>query len=380
MPLDVTNSLEPDNCMKVFVAGGVSWDSIVLLDRFPEARPHTVFGRRFHETVGSTGAGKALNFAKLGLATTLHAFIGADSSGERVSQHLKRAGVDIVFDIDPAGTPRHINLMNDDGDRISIFVEPGTFDPAYDTSRLEPLMRDADVVTLNIINSTRRLIPVAQRLHKPIWTDLHDWDGHNTYHLDFADAADFIFLSSDSVDDYRALMKWLMKDGKQLVVCTHGQHGSTALTPNGRWIDMPAIDAYPRVDSNGAGDAFFSGFVFAWTQGEPTERCLQIATVVAGMCVTSLELAHSDLTPELVAREESCTTAHQLFRDIAQEQIKQLGSAGSRPLESLTEILGRRGHTILPNLISIERQVCRSCIPIQTGLLIRRHHIQPTKV
>lgn len=73
---------------QVLILGGVSFDTIVYLDSFPQARPQTVFSRRFHETVGSTGAGKALNLCKLGMSVTLHGLIGADFYGEQVRTYL----------------------------------------------------------------------------------------------------------------------------------------------------------------------------------------------------------------------------------------------------------------------------------------------------
>jgi sugar/nucleoside kinase (ribokinase family) len=91
--------------------------------------------------------------------------------------------------------------------------------------------------------------------------------------------------------------------GKRLVVCTHGKDGATALTPDGQWYDVPIILAYPRRDINGAGDAFFSGVLAAHAEGRPIVECLRVGTIVAGLCITSPELALPELSAELVARE-----------------------------------------------------------------------------
>ena len=52
---------------RVLVLGGASWDTVIDLERFPEPRPQTLFSRGGREVVGSTGAGKALNLAALGV-------------------------------------------------------------------------------------------------------------------------------------------------------------------------------------------------------------------------------------------------------------------------------------------------------------------------
>jgi len=46
---------------RALVLGGIACNTMVHLDSFPEPRPQIVFARSYHETVGSSGAGKALN-------------------------------------------------------------------------------------------------------------------------------------------------------------------------------------------------------------------------------------------------------------------------------------------------------------------------------
>ncbi len=110
-------------------------------------------------------------------------------------------------------------------------------------------------------------------------------------------------MGSDSMPDYLPFMEALIRRGKKLVVCTHGKEGSSALTSQGEWIETPIINAYAKLDTNGAGDAFFSGFLYGYSQGYALEVCLRIATVVAGLCVTSSELALPSLSAGLVEAE-----------------------------------------------------------------------------
>jgi acarbose 7IV-phosphotransferase len=288
---------------RVLVAGGVSWDTLISLATFPEPRPQTVFTRGARETVGGTGAGKALNLAKLGLDTTLHALLGADEAGARCRAFLEREGVTLLSDVDPQGTERHVNLMADDGGRISLYVAYASSAPPLDLGRLERAMVAADHVVINILDACRPLLPMARRLGKSVWTDLHDWDGEATHHLDFARAADRVFLSSDRLLEPRPLMQRLHAEGNRLVVCTHGRRGATALTAEGAWLTVPSLERYRPLDTNGAGDAFFAGFLAGHARGCSTERCLRVATVVAGLCVTSPELALLELTWERVAAD-----------------------------------------------------------------------------
>ncbi|MBN1319086.1 MAG: hypothetical protein JXA42_26620 [Anaerolineales bacterium] len=65
---------------KVLVLGGVSYNMMVYLIQFPEPRSQTLPARGYHETIGSTGAGKALNLHRLGMDVTLYGLVGCDNS------------------------------------------------------------------------------------------------------------------------------------------------------------------------------------------------------------------------------------------------------------------------------------------------------------
>lgn len=287
----------------ILVVGGVAWDSLIYLDDFPAQKPQTVFSQRFHETIGATGSGKALALNQPGMTVTLHGMVGEDRYGESVRDYLQQQGITFLSDTDPAGTVRHVNLLNAKGERISIYVNTGTFEPVLDLARLERLIPQQDVVILNIINYCRHLIPTVKQSGKKLWCDIHDYDGHNAYHQDFIQAADVLFLSSDALPDYRAFMQQMIDSGKDLVVCTHGRQGATALTADGQWLTIPALLAYPLVDSSGAGDHFFAGVLYGQLQGADLQRSLRYGAITAGLCIASPDLTAPDLKPERLAAD-----------------------------------------------------------------------------
>ncbi len=292
----------------VLVLGGVSLNTMIFFDDFPEPRSHSAYPKRFHEAAGSTGAGKALNLCRLGFDVTLHALIGKDEYGAKVQQLLDVDQLDFVYDIDPVGTQRHVNVMNDAGGRISMILVPGTFEPEVDWTKIEPFIARSDYVALNIRNYCREAIPLVKKHGKPIWVDIHDYDGENDYHHDFIEAADVVLLSSDQMPDYQPFMTKLIEQGKQLVICTHGREGATAVYPasgEGIFSETPIVDAYERFDTNGAGDSFFSGVLYGHAQGYDVEKCLRFGAIVSGLCITSPELAFEELSVELVEAEYS---------------------------------------------------------------------------
>ena len=287
--------------MDVFVAGGCSYNTIVHLDEFPR-ETETLHARDFHETVGSTGVGKTLNLGRLGLDVTLHGMVGDDRYGREIAATMSAEPVTFLSDVDPNGTERHVNLMNAAGERISIFVVESTPDPDVDYGRLEAFVETTDALVVNPVDYTRPLLSAAARHDTPIWCDVHDYDGEDPHFDAFVEAADYLFLSEEGIGDPTEFMREQIEAGTELVVCTRGVDGSVALTNDGTWLELPA-EPFEMVDTNGAGDAYVSGFLYGHAQGEDVETCMRLGTLAGGLAVESKELAHPALSADRLAAE-----------------------------------------------------------------------------
>ena len=68
--------------MKILVLGGASYDEIIHVNEFFEAKAETIFANNSYSTVGSTGVGKALALKKLGFDVAFQAIIGKDIYGK----------------------------------------------------------------------------------------------------------------------------------------------------------------------------------------------------------------------------------------------------------------------------------------------------------
>jgi len=280
----------------ILILGGTTFDHIISLAEFPKPVPQTIHQTSFFETIGSTGTGKALCLTKLEIPSTLYSVLGDDIFGHQIIEYLKKENVDFIYDMDPKGTERHINIMDAQGNRISMFVTQSSEVPNINRILIEEYIRKSEIIILNIISYCKEFIPVLKRYNKPVWTDLHDYTDGNLYHQPFIEISDYIFLSSDNLSDYIQTMKVLMNTGKELVVCTQGKNGATALSKSGEWIDEPALSGFPVMDTNGAGDNFFSGFFYAYLQGKPINVCMKYATICGATCITSKQLVSENLT------------------------------------------------------------------------------------
>jgi sugar/nucleoside kinase (ribokinase family) len=275
---------------RVVVFGAASWNTMIRVERFPDPVPGSIFPPGWHETVGSSGAGKAMNLARLGVHVTLHCLLGDDEPGRRIRAALEDAGVIVDAIADPTGSARHVNLMDPHGRRMSFLLHTGDRAVRYDPAHVEALVGAADHVLVAIVDQARVVLPIARRLGRPSWTDLHATTGDRAWDRDF-EQADRVFFSGEQLPDPRPLMTRLHDAGRDLVVCTRGADGAVALTRDGRWLDIPAEPVDALVDTNGAGDAFLAGTVFGELRGWPIERSLEAGARVASAAIQSPDLA-----------------------------------------------------------------------------------------
>lgn len=67
---------------------------------------------------------------------------------------------------------------------------------------------------------------------------------------------------------------------------------------DGKFTYVKSVDEFVRVDSTGAGDAFFAGFMYGIMKGESIERCVLFGNLTGGKCVTAVGCTTAFLTEE----------------------------------------------------------------------------------
>jgi sugar/nucleoside kinase (ribokinase family) len=276
----------------ILVLGGVSWNTMIHLDAFPPPRPATIANARSVVAAGSTGMGKALALKALGYDPLLHATLGDDTEGSAIRAFCASRGIRTQFDIDPGGTSRHVNLMDPEGERISIFLFNGSPETPTDVAALEPKIAAARTIFLNITQSSIPLLPAVHASSADVWVDLHDFDGMNPYHDQFIVEADVLQLSDEALAEPRQVMTRLASRAR-LVICTRGSRGAIALA-DGQWHEIPAVPA-KLVDSNGAGDTFMVAVWHAMRRGDGAAAALAFAAKCAAIAVESDELVPEHL-------------------------------------------------------------------------------------
>ena len=285
----------------VLVAGPASWNTLVRVATLPDAHPQTIFASSHHDTLGGTSAGKALGLARLGVDVTLRTVLGDDDAAARVRAALVHPRLDLRAATSPGPTERHLNLMADDGGRLSIYLDtPG--DPGPAPAAVSDALARAAVVVLDLADPSRELIPLARTASVPVWCDIHDYDGQATFHRDFVEAADVLLVSDDRLEDVRAFLASRVAAGTRWAVCTRGARGAVALGRDEGWLEVAAVPAGEVIDTNGAGDAFAAGMLLGHLESRPLAQCLRLGAAAGAMAVASADLVSPAMTAEAIRR------------------------------------------------------------------------------
>lgn len=250
----------------VRVLGPSAWNTMVRLGQLPEPRTQMLVADECWDTVGGTSAGKAVHLHDLGVPVVLMTPLADDDA----AAHIRGSLPDVAVEALPtAATEHHINLMSAAGKRVSVY----TVAPA--TTPVPPVagLADARAVVLDLAPWTRELALILRRGDLPVWTDLHDVPPESDWHEPFWRAATVVQCSDDNLPDPFPFLHRLVDDGVSLAICTRGAAGAVAVDA-GHQEHRQDAEECAVVDTNGAGDAFFSGVMAAVLAGEATPDAL----------------------------------------------------------------------------------------------------------
>ena len=204
---------------------------------------------------------------------------------------LRGRGVRLFADSAGGRTERHLNLMDPQGGRLSIYLDvPDTDAEACPSGAAAAALAAADVAVIDLAEHARPWLAAAGAAGVPIWCDVHDYDGRSAWHAEFVEAASVLFLNDDGMADPMPFLRARVAAGASIGVVTRGAAGATAVTADAV-VDVPAAPVARIVDTNGAGDAFFAGFLHAHLDGADVPAALRAGAEQAARCLGSTGLA-----------------------------------------------------------------------------------------
>lgn len=295
---------------KILVSGLVNTETTTAVRGFPiQYYPidYTFFG------VNTAVSGVAFNLTKaltvLGDEVRLISMTGKDFAAAYIRDTLREMEIGTEF-VQPKlrQTPSSVVLYDPNGERQiycdlkDIQETPCEFDAA--------VLDGIDLVVACNINFNRPLLYLAKQAGKRIATDVHVLsDIYDEYNREFMEQADILFLSDEAVgDNYRAFMEQLAACyPSQIIVMGRGAKGAAIyLRETGEIIEMPAVSVGTVVNTVGAGDALFSGFLHFYAKGYHPKEALQRAQAFAAHKITVSGASSGFVAEQVIEEWYSC--------------------------------------------------------------------------
>ncbi|MCU4746479.1 MULTISPECIES: carbohydrate kinase family protein [unclassified Streptomyces] len=292
----------------VLVVGAAGVDTIVRVPRLEVPDADLLHVPPIRDYVAHTGTGAALGFHALGLRTHFLDFLGEDLQGDLIRRRFTSAG--LGFDVLPApnGTPRSVNLVDEAGRRFSFYDGRHPADLLLPPEFVGPHLDRARHVHVCRSGFNRELFGELERRGLPSSTDLHAWDGVNPDSHPWAFRTDYVFLSAAGLRGrIEETLRLILERGKaRLAVATDGERGCHLLSREGDGAvqHFPAVTpAAPVVDSNGAGDAFVTAFLYTLFTGGDLGECARAGTVSGAFACTQVGTHERQMTAAELAAE-----------------------------------------------------------------------------
>lgn len=287
---------------KILVSGLVNMETTVQVRQFPI--PYYPIDYPFFG-VNSAPSGVAFNIAKaltvLGDQIYLCSMTGRDFPAEYIRRELESLGISTHGVVEQISqTASSVVLYDPEGKRQVYCDLKDIQEAAYPFSR--ELVAPADLVAACNINFNRPLLHLAKAMGKTVATDVHVLaDIDDDYNREFLECADIVFLSDEAIgDDYQGFLWTLIhRYDPAVLVLGRGSRGA-ALYVRGedRMEEYPACHLGPVVNTVGAGDALFSGFLHYYAAGLSPREALCRAQLFAARKIMTSGAAQGFAGPE----------------------------------------------------------------------------------
>ena len=290
--------------MKILVSGLLNTETTTSVRGFPinyYPIDYTFFG------IDTTVSGVAYNIAKalrtLGDEVCLTSMVGKDFSAAYIENELKELNICTEYILPSLKqTPSSVVLYDSEGKRQIYCDLKDIQESSYPFNA--DLLKNVDLVAACNINYNRPLLHLAKETGKLIATDVHVLsDIYDEYNREFMEYADILFLSDENIGDNYSNFLWQLAHtyNCKIVVLGRSSKGVAVYQRETDQInEIPAVSVGKVINTVGAGDALFSGFLHFYAKGYEVMKALHLAQVFAAYKITVSGGANGFVTENVV--------------------------------------------------------------------------------
>ncbi|MFC2110384.1 carbohydrate kinase family protein [Bacteroidota bacterium] len=261
--------------------------------------------RDYHRYLGGSPANVAMNSSRLGLNSVMVATVGEDGFGEYILERLGDVGVytgfvktirnkptSVIFVSRTDSTPDFIPYRKADSfileDQIpkELLSQVNIFHTTCFALSKKPAQETILIKAQEAFDLNCKL-SIDVNYAEKLWSSREDALQVIKAYCKFnplvkVSEDDMLRLFEEELP-HNQIFEFFHNEGVDTVCLTLGSKGVKLSQKEKKLIQLPAIKIENVQDATGAGDAFWSGFLFAYIKEKPVEKCLEVALQLAAL-------------------------------------------------------------------------------------------------
>ena len=261
--------------------------------------------RDYHRYLGGSPTNVAMNAARLGLKAKMVATVGNDGLGEYILKRFEEIGVgtdyirsidhqptSVIFVSRSEATPDFLPFREADYyiSEDQLCTETLSRSKIFHTTCFALSKKPAQTTILKKAEEAHLLgcqLSIDVNYAEKIWPNREE-----AIHIvqAYCKLNPLVKISDDDMLrlfrenlPHEKIFDFFHQAGATTVCLTLGRDGVKLSQKDMEIIEMPAIKLDKVIDTTGAGDAFWSGFLFAYIKEKPVEDCLKVALKLAAL-------------------------------------------------------------------------------------------------
>lgn len=261
--------------------------------------------RDYHRYLGGSPTNVAMNSARLGLNPVMIASVGDDGFGEYIFKRLSEVNVNtdgikklnniptsVIFVSKSEGTPDFIPFREADCHITENQIPTETLVQTniFHTTCFALSKQPAQTTILKKAEEAYSLgcklsidINYSEKLWKNQEQALNVIKAYCKFNPLIKISEDDMLRLFEKELPHNEIFNFFHTQGVETVCLTLGSKGVKLSKKGEKIIELPAIKVEKVLDTTGAGDAFWSGFLFAYIKEKTIENCLQVALKLAAL-------------------------------------------------------------------------------------------------